>query len=223
MSVTTECSMYWVDMQDIVGNYSQDPATCNSDMTNCVITSPSGRKLEVACDSTLQFSGITDVSYSKYFCVCGSKAVSVPETVNCADKCYDLTHNFTTCNHLELYNGFTSGNPSNLVLNDTCGAFRCEVSGINCTLDGYWLYQCDNHQHDSAASSTHSYICNCKGPATVPSGYDGKSNGTACPQPTEPPVNPSPSPTSQRSGSDHRPICPFMLVVLGVLIAFNCF
>ncbi|KAE8366760.1 hypothetical protein BDV27DRAFT_155651 [Aspergillus caelatus] len=222
MSVATKCSLYWVDLDDFVIERDNDTATCNSDMTKCVIIGPSGDKLDATCDSTLQYSGIANPSYSKYFCVCGSKAVSVPENVNCADKCYNLSHPFTTCNYLDIYNGFTSGGSSTIILEDMCDAYRCDVSGVNCTSDGSWLYQCDNRKHGSPGiSSTHSYVCNCTGPAAVPSGYSGKPNGTSCGQSSETPVSPSQSTASQTSSSDQMPVYPSMPVVLGILFALS--
>ena len=223
MSVSTKCSLYWVDLQDFVIERDQDPATCNSDMTECVITGPSGRKLKATCDSTLQYTGAADPSYSKYFCVCGGKAVSVPETVNCADKCYNLSHPFPTCDYLDIYNGFTSDSPSNLILEEICDAYRCDVSGVNCTSNGSWLYQCDNRKHDSpGVSSTHSYVCNCRGPAAIPPEYSGKPNGTSCGKSSATAVSPSQNTASQSSNSDQMPNCPSMLVViLGILAALR--
>ncbi|KAE8143872.1 hypothetical protein BDV38DRAFT_276941 [Aspergillus pseudotamarii] len=222
MSVATKCSLFWVDLDDLVIERDNDTATCNSDMTKCVIIGPSGDKLDATCDSTLQYSGIADASYSKYFCVCGSEAVSVPETVNCADKCYDLSYPFPTCNYLDIYNGFTSGSPSNIILEDMCDAYRCDVSGVNCTSDGAWLYQCDNRKHDSPGiSSTHSYVCNCTGPAAVQPEYSGTPNGTSCGQSRETPVSPSQTTAPQSSNSDPMPVYPSMLVVLGILFALS--
>lgn len=228
MSVETKCDLYWADWDDHVIEHDQDSAMCNSDMINCVITSSSGDKLEATCDSTLQIPDSVDMTYNKYFCICGGKAVSVLETVNCADKCYNLTTPFPTCNHLELYPRTT------VVLEGFCTAHRCDVSGVNCTSDGSCLYYCDNRKHDYPGSSSHGYVCNCVGPAAVPEGYGGNATGTACQTSSGAPVTASQtastpgsqstasqSPTHSAPSSGQRPICPLMRILLGVLFVIH--
>jgi hypothetical protein len=69
---------------------------------------------------------------------------------------------------------------------DLCDEYRCDESGELCTQNGWLAYQCDDtEQQDKleGVSATQSYVCNCRGPATIPETYvgtDGVTKGKAC-------------------------------------------
>lgn len=182
MTISTTCHLYWANLQNLVTEADVDRASCDSSLTTCIITSSHGVTLAATCDSQLHLSDTTNTNYASYFCVCGSKALTVPSIVDCADKCYALDAHLT-CDTLTLSTGFTAGSPVDSILADQCVPYRCDSSGTKCTTDGAFLTLCDNQQHDSDGdTSTKSYVCNCDGPATIPSLYrvNGQSTGTAC-------------------------------------------
>lgn len=185
-STSTTCNVYWTSLDDVVTEASAIKATCSdSSLKSCTITSTSGVSETLRCDSTLQVTPKgTSYSYANYFCACGGNPVRVPATVQCTDKCYSLTTS-ASCNVVWLTTGFTVGSPYNGVSgNPMCESFRCDSTKQICTDDGTVEYVCDNTQHDSqiASSSTRSYVCNCNGPAAIPSLYqqNGLTQGTAC-------------------------------------------
>jgi len=179
MAYSTSCQVYWTDFNNNVIERDVDAATCtNSALTSCTITSSRGSTLPVTCNSLLQFVDVS-FDYTAYFCSCGSNAISIPSTVYCVDICYNLHTQFSKCNVLSLYDGYTSGSPSIGVQSDTCVAYRCNTQGTLCTTDGSIAYICDNKDHgDQGISSTLSYACNCAGPATIPEIYRGTSGAT---------------------------------------------
>ncbi|KAF9873154.1 hypothetical protein CkaCkLH20_09317 [Colletotrichum karsti] len=174
-ALSTTCKLFWVNVHNNVVEIDNDKAVCDSSYTNCVITGTSGGKLKATCDSKLHFpdSGVSSF-YAQYFCACNDNPVSVPDIVTCGTSCYDLSTKFPNCEMVSLYNGFTDANPSSSY-NEACTAMTCDSAGLHCTNDSSTVYTCDNNEHQSqiASDSTHSYVCNCKGTAKIPSPYSG--------------------------------------------------
>ncbi|KAM0723976.1 hypothetical protein Q7P37_000967 [Cladosporium fusiforme] len=186
MSLSTTCSLFWVDVNDNVVEVDNDNAVCDSTSTSCTITGSHGGTLQATCNSEQQYPDTTSSFYSTYFCACNGNSVSIPSGVTCSPSCYDLTTSFPTCNLVWVYNAFTTGDPGTGINQDTCEAFTCDSNGIECTdSSSTLLYQCDNEEHQSqvASDSTHSYICNCQGAAQIPDlyrGASGESVGSGC-------------------------------------------
>lgn len=188
MSLSTTCSLFWVDTNDNVVEVDHDSAVCDSTYTSCTITGSHGGTLSATCDSKQRYSDATGASshYASYFCACNGNSATIPSGVTCSPACYDLTTQFPTCNVVWVYNGFTSGSASNIVKQDICPAFTCDSNGVECTdSSSTLLYQCDNQEHQSQveSDSNNSYICNCHGAAQIPElyrGSSGASTGSAC-------------------------------------------
>lgn len=184
MSLTTTCSLFWVDVYDNVVEVDHDKAVCDSTYTSCTITGSHGGTLAATCNSKQQYPDTTSSYYTSYFCACNGNSASIPDGVTCSPACYNLQTKFPTCNVVWLYNGFTSGSISNIVKQDTCTTYTCDSNGYECT-DSTVLYQCDNKEHDSpiADDSNDSYVCNCAGAAQIPAlyrGTNGASVGSGC-------------------------------------------
>lgn len=186
MSLSTTCSLFWADVNDNVVEVDHDSAVCDSSYTSCTITGSHGGTLQATCNSEQQYPDTTSGYYTSYFCACNGNSVSVPSGVTCSPACYDLSTSFPTCSLVWVYDAFTSGDPGTGITQDTCEAFMCDSNGVECTdSSATLLYQCDNEEHQSqvASDSTHSYICNCQGPAQIPDlyrGTSGESAGSAC-------------------------------------------
>ena len=182
MTTETTCKVYWTSIDDAVYEVDIISSTCDSTLTQCTLHGSNGASESVTCNSELNQSSSTDYEYAQCFCACGDNTVSVPSTVSCTDKCYDMSTSFS-CNYVTLSTGFTVGSPQNGILQDQCLKLRCTQDGTKCTDDGSVEWTCDDKQYDApGATSTKSYVCNCNGAAAIPSLYqsNGKSTGTAC-------------------------------------------
>jgi hypothetical protein len=183
MSISTTCEVYWVSLSYVVTGHDSISSACDSSLTRCSLLNSRGNAVtDVTCNSELGTTGSTNPSVVSYFCACGNNPVKPPEIVDCGSICFSFTESKRHCNYLSLRFGFTSGDSSNGVTEDTCSAMNCVAGTSRCTSDGSTSYLCDNTEHDPAAlggSSTYSYVCNCDGPAAIPSVY-GSGFGTAC-------------------------------------------
>ncbi|KAK7991376.1 hypothetical protein PG996_013573 [Apiospora saccharicola] len=194
MSLSTTCKLFWTDLNDNVVSTTNETAQCDSTYTQCLITPRSSYgRLHATCDSKSHFPEDQDhfrlsSRYSQYFCTCNGRTVTVPSGVTCGSTCYHMDTRFPDCALVTLYDGIAQGSPDH-TYKESCTSFDCDTTGVNCTNadGGGLLYKCDNYEHDSqiASESSHSYVCNCHDPATIPSIYTttskdvrGKSCGT---------------------------------------------
>ena len=83
MSLSTTCSLFWVDVNDNVVEVDHDSAVCDSTYNTCTITGSHGGTLQAICNSKQQYPDSTSSYYSSYFCACNGKSASVPSGVTC--------------------------------------------------------------------------------------------------------------------------------------------
>ncbi|KAK8118148.1 uncharacterized protein PG998_006429 [Apiospora kogelbergensis] len=196
MSLSTTCKLFWADVHGHVVSATNETALCDGTYTQCQMTPKSGgrgqqppQQLRATCDSRPHDAALfPSSSVEYYFCVCHGRDVLVPPGVTCTSSCYAMTRTrFPDCELVTLlYDDHrrlgrsNSNSPMPLYYHYTasCTAFDCDTTGVNCTdptndQGGLLFYTCDNHEHhpQTDADAPHSYVCNCRGAATVPAVY----------------------------------------------------
>lgn len=188
MSLSTSCKLFWTDLQNNVVSTTNETAQCDSTYTQCLITPRSAYGcLHATCDSQTHFPEEQDhfrlsSRYSQYFCTCNGRTVTVPSGVTCGSTCYSMETKFPGCALVTLYDDSAQGSPDHSY-KESCTAFDCDTTGVNCTTtDSGLLYKCDNYEYPSQidSDSSHSYVCNCHGAATIPAIYTSTGKDIQC-------------------------------------------